>query len=312
MANIVDVSQIMYASIHVESDANQCAKHPSDENKKLIKHFILNSIRANFMLHKKQYGQMTLACDSVSWRNEVFPNYKCQRKAAKKLDTSGISWSFVGETLDELIDDLRTFFPFPTIKVARAEGDDIIGTLVPYITKQSLLTMEEDIFGNIEPETILITSSDQDYFQLHNKFVKQYSPVMKKQIKPTVPIKHAYLEKVLKGESGNTTDSIPNFRMGDNTFIDGIRQKPVSQKTLDKFFASPNPIDECESDEERTNFLRNEQLVSFSKIPADIQESIIVCYNEQVAKKNSKMALMNYLTQHRMNNLLSQISDFYL
>ena len=308
--NIVDLSQIMYASIHVDGDANQCARHPSEENKKMIKHFIINSIRSNHVNQKSQYGQMVLACDSPSWRTEVFPQYKCQRKAAKKIDNSGIRWDFVGEVLDELTDDLKEFFPFPTVKVSRAEGDDIIGTLVPYVAKTAI--MEEDVFGNVEPQKTLITSSDQDYFQLHNKYVRQWSPVMKKLIRPQVPIKHAYLEKVLKGESGSTTDSIPNYRMGNNTFIDGVRQKPISQKTLDKFFAAENPIDICESEEERANFLRNEQLVSFTKIPTDIQESIILCYNEQLAKKHSKMALMNYLTQNRMSNLLSQITDFYL
>lgn len=308
---LVDFSQIIHASVHVDANANECAKNPSEQSKSMLKHFILNSLRSNFVIQKKQYGQLVVACDYGSWRYDVFPNYKCQRKASKKVDESGINWAFVEEMSQELIQEMKDYFPFPVIRTSKAEGDDCIGTLVKYLTETDV--MEEDIFGNTDHSPILIMSSDRDNFQLHKyKHVRQWSPVEKKLIRPSVPVKHALLEKIVKGESGKTSDSIPNYRMNDDTFIDGIRQKPVSQKILDAFFAADNPLDVCESEEEKKNFLRNELLVSYEKIPQNISDDIITCYNEQVGKKHSKMGLMSYFTQRKMSNLLGQIHDFYL
>lgn len=311
MAFILDLSQIIKASIFVDSAANECAKNPSEQSKKLIKHFILNSIRANFVTQKKRYGNMILAVDSNSWRKDYFPNYKCQRVAARKEDTSGIDWKFVNTVVDELYADLKQYFPFLFIKVPGAEGDDIIGVLTKHIT-QNMAGREENIFGDVEPEMILIGSTDGDNAQLHKyKNVKQWSHIDKKLITLKQPPKHALMEKIVKGESGKTSDSIPNYRMGDDTFVIGIRQKPVSTKILQDFFNATNPLDVCTTDEERANFIRNETLVSYEKIPQEIQDAILVAYNEQLTKKHSKMELMNYFVRHDMSNLLSQIHDFY-
>jgi T4 RNase H, C terminal/5'-3' exonuclease, N-terminal resolvase-like domain len=291
--------------------AQDCAKNPCDENRNLIKHFMLNSIRANFNTHKAKFGQMIIATDSHSWRRDYFPNYKCQRRAAKSKDDSGIRWDFVFSIVDDLILDLETKFPFPTIKVHGAEGDDIIAVLTKYIIENP--SGELDIFGDPEVEPVVVLSSDRDNFQLHkHKNVRQFSPRDKKFIKPEVSWRQSLLEKIVKGESGSSSDSIPNIRMPDDTFVTGTRQKPIAQKYLDKFYANKtNPIDECASDEERVNFIRNETLVSYDKIPDTVSQSIISRYNEQLTQKHSKMELMSYFTSNRMSTLLGSITDFY-
>jgi hypothetical protein len=100
--------------------------------------------------------------------------------------------------------------------------------------------------------------------------------------------------------------------MPDSTFVDGVRQKPIAQKVLDGFINSKNPIDVCTSDEERANYIRNETMVSFDKIPLHISDAILMRYNEQVDRKYSKMELMSYFTNNRMSTLLGSITDFYL
>jgi hypothetical protein len=306
---LTDFSQIISASILVPGDCNVCAKNPSTQSKKLIKHFIINSVRANFMAHKAQYGKMIIACDSGSWRYDVFPQYKHERKLKLAKDDSGINWSFVSELKEELIEEMRMFLPFSVISVPKGEGDDVIGVLTKLITEKEADPESMDIFGDYSPEKILIISSDIDNYQLHEyKNVKQWSPMMKKLVKPDGSARNALIEKIVKGDRG---DGVMNIRMRPNTFVDGIRQKPISQKFLDGFFASKNPIDMCESDEQKENYIRNEELVSYKKIPKDISESIILCYNEQSDKKHSKMKLMNYFIANDMTNLLSQIHDFY-
>jgi len=314
---LTDLSQIALAAIHVDASAQDCARNPSDENIRFIKHFMLNSIRSNFMQHKGTYGHMVIAVDSNSWRREFFPNYKCQRRAEKAAKAaagdSKINWEFVNQVVDQLVDDLTNHFPFAVVKVPGAEGDDVIGTLTKHISEAPTDDEEENIFGEKEPEKILILSSDQDNFQLHTyKTVRQYSPMGKKFIKPDGKPMHALLEKIVKGESGGSSDSIPNIRSADDFFILGEgRQKSITQIRLNEFFNANNPIDACLDDEERKNFIRNETLVSYKKIPAELQTDIITRYNEQVSKKHSKMGLMDYFTRNRMSNLLGAITDFY-
>lgn len=306
---LTDFSQIISASILVPGDCNNCVKNPSSESKKLIKHFIINSVRANFKTQKEKYGQMVLACDSGSWRYDVFPQYKYKRRLKRKSDTSGVNWAFVSEVKEELIHEMSTFFPFPVVSVPKGEGDDILAVLTKLISEKESDPDSMDVFGNLSPENILIISSDIDNYQLHSyKNVKQWSPMAKKLVRPDGTARNALLAKIVKGDDG---DGVMNIRMGSNTFVDGIRQKPIAQKYLETFFASKNPIDACEDDDQRTNYLRNEEIVSYAKIPTSISDSIISCYNEQLLKKHSKAKLMNYFIQNDMSNLLGQIHDFY-
>jgi hypothetical protein len=304
---ILDLSQIISATIYM-GEAADCVKHPSKESTDMIKHSIFNSIRFNYVHHKAKYGpKMVLACDSGSWRYDVFPQYKHSRKVKRQADTSGIDWAYVNEVKEELYSDLEKYFPFPLIKLPRVEGDDIIGVLTKHISNQE--SVSEDIFGNAEKETILIVSSDKDNHQLHalGKHVKQWSPMDKKLVGPK-SARESLIEKIVKGDSG---DGICNIKMGDNTFVDGIRQKPISEKYLQQFYASKNPVEVCATEEERVNYLRNELLVSYEKIPQDIQDAIILSYNNQMQKRHSKIELMNYLSQNKMVNLLGQVQDFY-
>ena len=306
---LTDLSQIISASILVPGDCNACAKNPSTQSKKLIKHFIINSVRANFKSQKDQFGKMVLACDSGSWRYDVFEQYKYKRRQKRETDDSGINWSFVSEIKEELIDEMNQFFPFYVVKVSKGEGDDIIGVLTKLISEKQPDPDSMDVFGDMSPEKIRIISSDIDNYQLHKyKNVSQFSPMAKKLVKPDGSARNALLEKIVKGDVG---DGIMNIRMGSNTFVEGIRQKSITQTYLDTFFASKNPVDMCEDEEQRINYNRNEELVSYEKIPAHIAESIILCYNQQLSKKHSKMQLMNYFIKNEMTNLLSQIHDFY-
>jgi hypothetical protein len=310
MTTIVDLSQIISATIYM-GDAHTCAQNPSEQSASMIKHSVFNSIRANHVLHKARYGRTVLACDSGSWRYDVFPQYKHSRKVKRETDTSGINWEFVSAVKEDLISDLEKFFPFPLIKCPKTEGDDILGVLAKLITETPTENTDtENIFGDSGPEEILLVSNDADNYQIHElgKHIRQWSPMGKKLVRPDGSPKLALLEKIVKGDVG---DGIPNIRMHDSVFVDKIRQKPISQKFLDSFFVAANPIDACTNDDERKNYARNEQLVSYSKIPIAIRQSIIVCYNEQLEKKHSKMVFMNYLTQNRMSNILSNIHDFY-
>ena len=54
----------------------------------LVRHMVLNSIRAINSKHRLKYGELIIATDTMrSWRKDVFPYYKANRKkiAAKRI-----------------------------------------------------------------------------------------------------------------------------------------------------------------------------------------------------------------------------------
>lgn len=311
MAILVDFSQIYLAPIFVDNAAKSCAQNPSKQSRDMMLHFVVNSIRATQMIHKKNYGNVVIACDEHSWRNEVFPQYKWARKQKRQFDDSGIDWAFVDETADYIKNALQKHFPYIVISVNRAEADDIIGSLVRHIS--STTGDEENMFGEVESEKILINSSDKDNFQLHRySIVKQWSPLTKKLVKPDIKPEHALIEKIVRGD---ISDGIPSIKCADDWFTIAAKERApaITKKYLQTFLDSRNPVDECLSAQERINYLRNERLVSYEFTPKEIDAAIIDKYNSELEKlkTHSKMKLMTFLAENKMNILMSKISDFY-
>ena len=302
---LIDFSQIMMAPIFNETVGKAAACEPCEKSKDILRHMVLNSLRSNTVLHKK-YGNVVLGCDSGSWRREVFPEYKYERRQKRKNDDSGIDWNFVHELQTELIEDIKKYFPYTVVKVNSAEGDDIIAVMVEYLN--SIAT--ENVFGDKELEEILIVSSDADYIQLHkNKNVKQFNPRLKKLVKTSQTSIHAALmEKIVKGDKG---DGVPNIRSSNDTFVLGTRQKPISQDFLDELTKAKDPL-ELLDPELKKNFLRNKQLVAFTEIPATLKEQIIAEYVVQSTNRpKNKMNLMNYFVENGLNQLYEKVGDFY-
>lgn len=287
---IIDYSQVSVAGILAFSA--DLKKGSESEKKNLIRHVVLSSIKSYKKKYGKTHGEVVIACDSRNyWRKDFFPNYKGLRKKAR--EASDMDWTFIFETLNELKQDLVENFQYRVINVDKCEADDVI----------AVLTINTQEFGQYED--VMIISSDKDFKQLQQyDNVSQFSPMLKKQIKVTKKEVHAWMmEHVVKGDAG---DGIPNILSGDNVFMDGERQKPVSSKRLQEFI--DNGFIACKNDEERRNYHRNSTLVDFKFIPDSIRNAILEAY--EVKPKGSKQAIMNYLIKNRCRILLEEIEEF--
>ena len=83
-----------------------------------------------------------------------------------------------------------------------------------------------------------------------------------------------------------------------------ICQKPITQKTLDKYLHEDPKnytVDEI------TNFGRNQTLIDLTFIPQEIKEKIINTYEET---KPAKGKLLNYFIEHKLKNLMEVIEEF--
>jgi 5'-3' exonuclease len=278
---LVDLNQVLLAGLMA-----QIANHKGKLDESLIRHMVLNIIRNHVKNFKSEYGEVILCCDNRKyWRKDFFPFYKASRK--KNREKSDLDWHLIFDMLAKFKQELKENFPYKVIDVEGAEADDIIGTLVPIYSAH---------------QKILILSSDGDFLQLqqYGSNVKQYNPSQKKFIKSEKPLLELK-EKIIRGDKG---DGIPNMFSPSDCFVRDLRQKPITQKTLEKYL---NEDVKKFSYDETVNFGRNQTLIDLTFIPQDIKEKIINTYDEI---KPAKGKLLNYFIEHKLKNLMEVIEEF--
>lgn len=285
---IIDMNQISLASLMMHLNMTK-SKEP-DEN--MVRHMILNSIRMYRTMFSSEYGEVILTYDSKHyWRRDFFPQYKSNRKKGREAD--GKDWDAIFEVLNKIKAEIKENLPYKFLEVYGAEADDIIATLCKYTQT------EKDRSKN---EKIIIVSGDKDFIQLQKYVnVKQYSPILKKYVNGHNP--ETYIkEHIFKGD---TSDGVPNVLSPDNTFTDGLRQRPLGKKKIDTWL-NMNVSDL--QDEVKRNYQRNEKLIDLSKIPNELESEIITEFHEAPFGDRSK--LLNYFIKSRLKNLTETIGEF--
>ena len=280
---IFDYNQVAISSLMEQIGSS---KKPVEEN--LVRHMILNVIRTYVKRFKATHGpEVVIACDNRNyWRREFFPQYKASRK--KTRDASGHDWNSIFDCLHKIKEELKQYSPYKVVDVDTAEADDIIATL----------TIQRSAH-----EKVMILSSDKDFAQLQKyPNVEQYSPILKKAIKEPLPAVQLK-QMIIRGDKG---DGIPNILTQDNVFIDGGRQKPITEAKIINWL-NQKPEEFC-TDEMLRNYKRNELLIDLTKVPEALRTSIIDSYENAAA--HPKQVFMNYMIANKLKNLLEVIDEF--
>lgn len=258
----------------------------------LVKHIILNNLRIYRNKYKEaDHGKMVIACDSYSWRKDVFPEYKAARKANRESDKH--DWKEIFDLIESTLNDLRENFPYAVIKIDSAEADDIIGAL----------TVHKSDFGG---EDVVIISADKDFIQLqqYGNVTEQWSPLFNKMVKDDNPRKYLF-EHLLKGDSG---DGVPNANSHDNVFTTGSRQTPMTQKQIDKYWDNRDDLEMIMKPNVYRNFMRNVQMIDLTNTPDGIREAAINMYENY--KYPPRSNILTYLIEHRMKMLIDNAAEF--
>ena len=278
---LIDLNQVCIANILQE------VKSIKKIEPLLVKHMILSTLLFYRKKFNYRYGELVICCDSKkSWRKDVFPFYKANRKANREKHP--VDWNGIFEVINSLTDDLVNHFPYSVIRVDQAEADDIIGTLAK---------------NHYRDEKIMIISSDKDFLQLQKYFnVEQFSPTQKKMLVSKDP--NGYLrEHIMKGDRG---DGIPNFLSDDDTFVTDKRSKKVLSNKL-KAWIGLDPYEFC-NEKMLRGYKRNEQLVDLAHTPIDIKQKIVDQYKKY--EYNQRDKLLNYFIKNKLRNLTEHIGDF--
>ena len=279
---IIDMNQIALASVMMQLRMDETTEVSED----MVRHMILNSIRNYVMQFKSDYvesdADVILAWDSKHyWRRDYYPQYKASRRKGRQ--ESDLDWNEIFGVTNKIRDEIKENLPYKSVEVYGAEADDIIAIVSNSYDK------------------VMIVSSDKDFIQLHKENIKQWSPVTKQEVNGHDP--DTYIkEHGLKGDSG---DGVPNVLSPDHTFTDGLRQKPLGKKRIEKMI-NENMNDW--SDEVKRNYQRNYKLINLQNIPKDIESNII----DEVDKSScgDRSELLNYFTVNKLKTLTENIGDF--
>ena len=280
---LVDYNQVAISNL-----MEQIGSSKTTVDETLVRHMILNTIRTYVKKYKDSHGpEVIIACDNRHyWRREIFPHYKASRKKAR--EASGHDWSSIFDCLSKIKQELKDYSPYKVIDVDTCEADDIIAVLaMKYSATQR----------------IMILSSDKDFAQLQ-KFpnVEQFSPILKKIIKEPLPA--AQLKQlIIRGDKG---DGIPNILSKDDTFVEGIRQKSITEAKIISWM-NQDAKEFC-NDEMLRNFRRNEMLIDLTKIPENLKTTILDTYDN--ARGKTKQEFMNYFIANRLKNLINVMDEF--
>ena len=281
---LLDFSNIIVGSIMVSHKIPDAERFGED----FIRHLVLNSIRSYRNKYKNKYGEIVICTDfHSSWRKEIFPFYKAHRKVErdKQKAEKGMDWSALFETINKIILEIDTFFPYKVIRVEHAEGDDVIAVLSRTFKEKSL-----------------IVSSDKDFSQLYKyKWIRQFSPMKQKMLNGIDPIMYLK-EHIIRGDKG---DGIPNILSEDDCIVSGVRQKSISKKKIVNWL-DQDPDDF--NDEMKRGWIRNKILIDFDLIPKNIATAILEQYNEE--KKYQQGQLINYFIKNRLKYLMENMGDF--
>ena len=286
---IFDLSNILYSSFFVMNNDKRLLL---EEDKKDYWRYLILSDILNI---KKRYNpkEIILAIDSKNtWRKDVFKYYKARRVFRKQK--SPIDWDDFHKTADDILEGLSENFPCKTIKVKKAEADDIIATLA--------LNLKQD-------KQVIIATKDKDFKQLliHDDFTNNiiiYDLYSREEMICDDPVMFRMLH-ILKGDSG---DDVPNILSDDNVFVtDGKRQKRITQKVigemlelgLEQFAIKHGVID---------NYERNCKLIDLdlNTIPEEIQIETMEQYNNNKVNGTFE-TLMKYINDNNMYSLLEEI-----
>jgi hypothetical protein len=272
------MNQISLASIMMHLHMQK--EKQVDEN--MVRHMILNSLRMYRSRFVSEFGELVLCYDSRHyWRRDYFPEYKHSRRKGREKDTK--DWDNIFSCLNKIKEEIKNNMPYKFLEVYGAEADDIIATLC-----------------SESSDEVMILSGDKDFIQLQKyPNVKQYSPITKKMING-INADDYLKEHVLKGD---TSDGVPNVLSPDNSFVDGIRQKPLSKKKIAAMIDGNFPNEEV-----KRNFQRNKTLIDLGCIPDELRTEILDKFKE--APENSRNKILNYFIKQRLKTLTESIGEF--
>lgn len=294
---LIDLSGVVIGAVIKTVTSN-----PKELSLEMIRNVAISRV-LQFKNKFKKYGDVVICADSRNyWRKDLFPEYKENRKKARKK--SKVDWVKLGEYLGIVQQEMKEYLPYIYLEVDKCEADDIIAVISKYYHSKKPDAKGEDV--------IMIVSSDKDMLQLQKfKHIDQFSTAAKKIISNDIADYHL-VEHIIRGDS---SDGIPNILSDDDTLIvEGKRQKPISADFIRDSLKMKAPEYICPSADALKKFKRNKTLIDLELIPEQYVSEIKLAFDEAIENKSAlrmkKSRLFTYLVKNRMRVLMDKLSEF--
>ena len=277
---LLDYSSIAMSSIMVRVDDYM-------DQPELVRHQIFNIIRQYNERFRNEFGEMVICMDHTNvWRKKFFPQYKANRKKARKQ--SKHDWTTIFTMMNEVREEVENYSPYRCVRIEGCEADDVIAAIVE---------------AKNDPSPTVIVSPDKDFIQLQKyPNVKQFSNIQKKWVEPDVDAITDLEMKILRGDTG---DGIPNVMSDDDVLVeDNARQTPLRKSKMDMLMKDPEAL----GTNIARRIIRNRDMIDLSRTPAYLKQEILESYAQPA--KGSINRLMTLFTKHQMKLLIESLQDF--
>jgi 5'-3' exonuclease len=212
-----------------------------------------------------------------TWRKDVYPEYKAQRKAAR--DNSKIDFKVFFPIMDAYYTDMMEIITnIMYLKVDRCEGDDIMAV----------------ISRSYPDANIELISTDKDLNQLlKRKNVKQYDPVKRAYTNSLNPVVDLEM-KIITGDKG---DNIPAIKpkCGPATAAKILTENLLPTLLKDKDISDA--------------YDRNRILIDLDCIPKTIVDDITNHLNSYTLKSYDGKKFFNFAIKHRLASMIENIQE---
>lgn len=256
---LFDMNNLVIRCVHINDvkQVNKRTKEIIDIDWAYWKLIVFNNIYTSLFKVKDANSIVLAVDDKVSWRYDIWPRYKEDRKKKKVKDD--FPWDLFFTKYEELLAEFQEHLPFKVIKYPRAEADDIIGTLV-----------------HQTPDYSEVVSNDKDFLQLCSPKCRVYNPM--KQVHVDHPDPQFFLvEQCFIGQS---KDSIFNIKTPDD-WPEGKRKPGFGPKAFEKA-VEYGWKDWLKDNDCVNNFKRNLALMDLDRIPEDMKHGIMEEYKNYV------------------------------
>lgn len=277
---LLDYSSIAMSSIMVRVDDYM-------DEPGLVRHQIFNIIRQYNERFRNEFGEMVIAMDHTNvWRKKTFPQYKANRKKARK--ESRHDWTAIFTMMNSVREEVEEYSPYRCVRIEGCEADDVIATILE---------------AKKDPSPTVIVSPDKDFVQLQKyPNVKQFSNIQKKWVEPDIDPVTDLQMKILRGDTG---DGIPNVMSDDDVLVeDNARQTPLRKSKMDMLMKDPEAL----GTNIARRIIRNRDMIDLSRTPDYLKQEVLELYAKPA--KGSINRLMTLFTKHQMKLLIESLQDF--
>lgn len=252
---VVDISSVCFTM------ASGIFTYTKQLDQRSFNNAVINHIKSAIKSHLPTATKVIIGVDTPPyWRRIKYDFYKANRVKDLSDDPNIFPIMQYFKYLKEILEVFKSY-GWIVVNVAGAEGDDVCA-----------------IVSKLVNENLLVISSDHDITQVIDlypkKNIKQYSSRSKQLIDASC---YCIATHILKGDGG---DGIPAYNQPDNVFLinkeDRVKRKTITKQYIEVYKTRGHDFFKrayC-TKEEMPRLDRNLELVSFTKIPKEIEDAI--------------------------------------